>query len=725
MQFFSLLDPLNRDETLQGLPQKRTGTALRSGNNVVSKRRRFEVVSMVRIATRSAAQIFTATSHRLCCWVNSAGMPACLVSGVLHACVLVALAMIVLTGPTKGLSPRIITLLPMSEDQPLTDSIVELHFGEEGSMTATPVDSVYSQMAPMGGPETVAVSIASADVAGAISVASVPALRDRNEPTARQWKDLMQEIEQSQGSHPPRIAAEGVSVASDAGSAASGILGELANDLEEGPIYLIWLLDASISLVNDRQYLAKTLEPFYEQYKTAKQEKSRLMSAVVAYGKQTTQIQDTTNYGGRNLKAIRNMSIDPSGVENVMTAVQQVIARYAVRSKNRLRIVVWTDESGDDCQLLESTVAMCRKTNTVVHVVGPSSVLGTDRGLQSYTDRGTGWKFFLPVRRGPDSCLPERLLLPYWFDSSATAGRYKGFMVNEGLSQYGGAIKERLMAGIGPYSLTRLALQTGGRFTILDRPDERQQWDLAAMKEYFPSYESVEEIVAGVNQSALRKAICGAVQATYKPINLAPPQMSFFMGERSRDYPFRYTSSYYIPPTEFRSMLAAEIIQQVAQVTASSRCIEEALSHFRPETDWEYEYGMETSARWRAWYDLTRGRLLTMSIRHQEYLATCKWLVSPGNLGHATNLVNLEPGPQVLTTDPEIKDRLKTAERLLRRCSKGNAGTPWELLAQWELEHSLGLRPVQVVIPPPPPPPPEPVVLSQPVASPQISLPNL
>jgi hypothetical protein len=47
----------------------------------------------------------------------------------------------------------------------------------------------------------------------------------------------------------------------------------------------------------------------------------------------------------------------------------------------------------------------------------------------------------------------------------------------------------------------------------------------------------------------------------------------------------------------------------------------------------------------------------------------------------------------------------KEAIRLLNRCVKENAGTPWAVLAQRELDQPLGFNVIEAYEPPPPPPP--------------------
>lgn len=641
-------------------------------------------------------------------------VPSWLTSLLVHVVSLLTLAFIGLGSlpePTRA-RPLVFDSAPPEEVLFATDMGIASAMQAAATAASSPSTETTSTESPatdLAVSDSVA-QMVSTSLAGVLSSEQLPPVQQAGAKILN--KVLIGESSESSGVS-PQSAATGVTGAAGAADAAQGIIGHLRKDLEDGPLFIIWLLDASISLEQDRQNLAATLEPFYKEFEPQGKERSQLLSGVVAYGQGVNQIQDTSAFHARSLNAIRSVPFDQTGTENVMAAVLQVLNRYALRAKGRLRIVIWTDESGDDTSLLEEAIGACRKSNTIVHVVGPSSVLGTDRGLQPYTDQATGYSFMLPVTRGPDTCFQERLLLPYWFDSSADAGVYNGFMVAEGLPWYGGALRERLMSGVGPYALTRLALQTGGTFTILDRPGETNSFDLAAMQGYFPNYGNAVEILRQVKASRLRSAVMRAVEATYRPVNLAPPRMRFPTA-RINVYPFN-EYAVYLPPPVFRQQLAADLAEQSAFVSTSAKLIEESLRNFGDE-DWESEYAAESSLRWRAWYDLTHGRLLLASIRHQEYLATCKLLTAPGGLAPETNAVSLLPGHELLGRLAQVEKRREMGEQLLRRCVESNPGTPWAMLANWELGNPLGVFAQQGIIPPPPPPrpgvppPPPPVI---------------
>jgi hypothetical protein len=264
-----------------------------------------------------------------------------------------------------------------------------------------------------------------------------------------------------------------------------------------------------------------------------------------------------------------------------------------------------------------------------------------------------------------------------------------------------------------------LALETGGTFTLLDRPEDKSPFSLEAMKPYFPDYGNAEEILKSIKKRPLRLATWEAVMKTYQPVNLAPPKMQFYNYRQPR-YPYREGGPAYRTPAEFRQLLLPELQAQVPHVVTAAGVIEDALLSFKKGLS-PSEYEAEPSPRWKAWYDLTHGRLLAMSIRHREYAAACRWIITPGNLKPTTNYLTFRGSPNLFTKDAELETRMKEATRLLERCRDKNKGTPWELLAQWELENALGVEPVQHIIPPPQPGPPSPPLPPEP----KIILPKL
>lgn len=526
------------------------------------------------------------------------------------------------------------------------------------------------------------------------------------------WKKSGGKLPGGGGSVARRRAANGgVVAAGDANQAVDNVLKGIQGELDKGDVLVCWLIDASLSLADDRQVIATRVEPFFRKIEAQDPKKShRLLNSVVGFSDTTWEVIKPTNFSSQIVEAIRNLPLATSGVENVMSAVDQCVEQYGRKWKGGFVIVVWTDESGDDILYLEQVIQKCKRRGVLVSVVGPTAVLGSEQGRHHWVDKGTGYAFLLPIKRGPDTSIPERLLLPYWHDSPLAPWIQNGVIAASGTPWYGGPHREGLLSGVGPYALTRLALETGGTFTLLDRKEDRGpfQWDV--MKRYLPDYASASEYLDTVSAKPLRKAVSAAVMATYQDLNLIPPAMAFVL-HRYPNYPYPVVRPYYTPD-QFRALLREEVPRQQVLVQATNRLIEQALAQF-PTDGMEAEYSAERSLRWRAWYDLTRGRLLAMSVRQLEYVLACEKLFEYGTLKPETNHVVLKPSPRYLAGS-RIEPRAREAFRLLTRCAEQNAGTPWAMLAKWELAHELGIEIEQVVVPVPQPsgpaPPPDPPI---------------
>ncbi|MBI3464789.1 MAG: hypothetical protein HY000_17295 [Planctomycetes bacterium] len=317
--------------------------------------------------------------------------------------------------------------------------------------------------------------------------------------------------------------------------------------------------------------------------------------------------------------------------------------------------------------------------------------------VQLWIDRASGNRFLLPVKRGPDTSLPERLLLPYWHDATVPAWSQDGAQIERGAQWYGGPHRERMMSGFGPYALTRLAIETGGDFTIFDQRGNDSPFRLDAMRPYQPDYGSAAEYLRSLTYSRLRQAVSAAVMLTYQNVIERPPTMEFVVG-RSDEYPYDVVR-YFLTPVDFRDELENRLVDEQRRAAAALRTIDQALAKFR-DGDMEAEYRRERSPRWRAWYDLTRGRLLANHVRYLEYGVVCSLIQQAGGLRPETNRLILHPSPNLRTDSVSVK-MAQEAKRLLTRCVKENPDTPWAYLAQWELDQPLGIAIEQAVIPRP------------------------
>ncbi|MBC8875220.1 MAG: VWA domain-containing protein [Planctomycetes bacterium] len=524
----------------------------------------------------------------------------------------------------------------------------------------------------------------------------------------------------------PSRRTESPSAAGSVEEAVDRVTSSMQGKLQKGDLLVVWLMDASYSWLDDRQRMITRVDSFLRRFGGGTASQHQLLNAVVSFGAGMKEHAAPTEASELVLKSLREVPVDASGKENVFAAVQHCVALYRENWRDRqLMIVVWTDESGDDAAKLEDTIRICRDQNASVSVVGPSAVLGAEMGLHSFVDSQSRQVRPLPIKRGPDSPVPERLELDYWFltQQPATAlASPSGFLGADMPSWYGGPDPnvtdhrclaatqvalpswyggrdlKGLVSGFSPYALTRLSRRTGGTFTLFDRDKDRAPFGEVAIQAYQPDYRSIEEYLVDVQSHPLRQAVMEAVKVTQNRELGPPPTMLF--GQWSETPPYGFMRNY-IAPAKFGGKLRMMRRWLKAKADRTTRIVEQALVHVsQPDVvgnGLEAEYGSETSPRWRAWYDLTRGRLLATSVRLEEYRLTCDAVVQPGFLDETTNHLILVPTLEMMS-DSRFRQRAEKAERLLVRCVRENPGTPWALLAQRELDYGLGISVRQYAI---------------------------
>ena len=246
-----------------------------------------------------------------------------------------------------------------------------------------------------------------------------------------------------------------------------------------------------------------------------------------------------------------------------------------------------------------------------------------------------------------------------------------------------------------------MTLATGGRYTIFDRPEDRAPFDLQRMKDYLPSYESAQRYLDTLKSFPLRRAVYEAVQVTLEGRDLQAPDLRLF-GRISPEPPHKF-EPFYFEPSEFQSKLRTSRRRLLRAAKQTADAVEAALAKVSQDGDatngMEYEYGHEQSARWRAWYDLTRGRLLATSVRLEEYRLLCEQFNERDFLSGTTNCLVMLPSSR-LRSEAKYAGRAEEAERLLMRCRDENSETPWAYLAERELQHELGISVRQLTLKP-------------------------
>lgn len=458
---------------------------------------------------------------------------------------------------------------------------------------------------------------------------------------------------------------------------------EIARHLQERKVLVVWLLDASQSLEDQRAVVQKRLRRIYKELEaldSAEQFPKRqnpLLTGVVAFGENTTFLtKDPTDKFEDIQNAFSALENDPSGIENVFTAVTNVMdrwAKYRIEQGRRILLITVTDEAGDDYgRPLDQAIARCRRYGALAYVIGPASPFGKRQGFVPYVAPEDGKTYQLPVDLGPESVVVENVDLPFW---------------------YTGPQHRNLSSGFGPYGLSRLVRETGGVYFLTNMTTMAGlatigEYDPHLMKAFEPDYRygSPQEFLADMAKHPMRAAVFAAAQHS-QTTNLraaGTPQMSFVL-----------------TPQNFRTVFTEA--QKSAAITQLA--VDAILSKMPAQA--EQAYANDPSPRWRVAFDLNYGRLLAQKVRAMEYnsaLAYLKGNYTDGDIANRVNRVTLRPDRNVNHAGGMQKVARK-AEEHLQRVVQDAPGTPWAVLASRELQDGFGIRVVEQFVPPPPPPP--------------------
>lgn len=466
-------------------------------------------------------------------------------------------------------------------------------------------------------------------------------------------------------------------------SALDLITWEIANNLQESRVLVVWLLDASGSLTDQRKAISRRLRRIYGELDALRENTDQLLpieepllTGVVTFGEKTTFMtpQPTADFNEVQA-AINNVAIDQSGVENVFGAVRQVCSnwsRYRTAHRRRILLVTVTDEAGDDfSQSLEPAIKVCQRFGAKAYVVGPTAVFGRRKGYVPYRAPEDGKTYQLPVDLGPESPVIETVLLPFW---------------------YSGSQFQNLSSGFAPYALARLVHETGGVYfttnmTTMSGLTPTGVFDAATIKTFAPDYRfgRAEDYMRDLAKHPLRKAV---VEASIVSRSAQPPgtPRTYFAVTAGN---FRQTA------TEAQKSAAKGqyLVEMILQSFPSG--IEKELAH-------------EDSGRWRMNFCLTYGRLLAQRVRNLEYNYGLAWIKSNlanDDVSTKANRWTVKPSKKINYAGT-MRKTAKLAEELLQRVVDEAPGTPWAVLASRELKDGFGIEIEQRYVAPPPPRPP-------------------
>jgi len=239
-------------------------------------------------------------------------------------------------------------------------------------------------------------------------------------------------------------------------------------------VLLIWLTDASISMSDDAQAIARRV---WDVYSTVKATVPLVSMSIVRFGEEPQKWLEPTGDIDRVMRALIAVPTSPSGRENVMAALTFCTTQFPADPAVKRIICVLTDERGDDLDQLEPTLRNLKQSRITVYVIGRESFFQSDTGSEGYYDDDRRQAMTGRTQRGPETARYERFWLGDW--------------------------RRNIPSGFGPYALSRIAIYTGGSYFLLNegqapgprapskRPLTASGYDPEVLQYYRPDLSSV------------------------------------------------------------------------------------------------------------------------------------------------------------------------------------------------------------------------------------------
>jgi len=436
---------------------------------------------------------------------------------------------------------------------------------------------------------------------------------------------------------------------------------EIAASLRQRRTLPVWLFDESISLESRREEIIARFDNIYRQLGLMDDidTKEALRTGIVGYGKDVHILvpEPTADINELN-KAVKSITSDVTGVENVFAAINAAIKQYGParkRMRANMMFIIVTDERGDDFggdsyAVLEETVRKLTRDGIRVYCIGNSSPFGRQKGyvrVKWKAEDGTEFDEDIPdADQGPETPLAEGLQLPFW---TAQAQQL-----------------DRMSSGYGPYTLSRLCTETSGIFFVADDTTVKK-WPAQVMRQYAPDYRPGSEYRKQVQTNLAKQALIAAAQLAVNE-RVPVPQLAF---QANNDNILR---------------------EQVTEAQKPLAVLDYFLArvHEALETGEKHRDKLDTD-RWRAQYDLAMGRVLAMRVRAFGYNAVLAEMKSnPRRFEKAgSNQWILEPSDKI-EGGANIRKMHDKAIVYLNRVIDEHPDTPWAFLAKMELSEPLG-----------------------------------
>ncbi len=473
---------------------------------------------------------------------------------------------------------------------------------------------------------------------------------------------------------------------------------EILESLRERKTLVVWLFDSTLSLEEQREGIASRFSKIYEELGVLRDadhdsfnrhDDLPLLTAIVGYGKEVNLLTEEPTDDVKKLKeVVMKIENDPSGIENTFTAIGLTAEKFAswrTQKRRNVMLVVVTDEVGKDQHRMEDALTVVKRNQMPVYCVGVPAPFGRESLLYRYVNRDPQYEeteYWLPIYQGPESLRPETVKLAFW-GSSREQEAYN-----------------YIDSGFGPFSLTRLCMESGGIYFSVhpnrsgaartagrggrgDTPANStliyKFWDPAIMRAYAPDYVSMQAYDAELRANAAKRVLVQASTAT---------------GADAMNNP---RTRFVVDSNGTLGDAGNEAQKQGAVLEPRLAQLHEVLKQG------EKDRPKLTEPRWQAGYDLAMGRVLAARVRTEGYNHMIAQIKSGKKFENDKNNTWILVHSDDISTSSTLESMSAAAHTYLKRVVDDHPGTPWAYLAQKELETPLGWTWKEEFTPPPPP----------------------
>jgi hypothetical protein len=471
---------------------------------------------------------------------------------------------------------------------------------------------------------------------------------------------------------PEGTMGDGLATAQGYGDAMDRITQEVLNMLAKGKVMVIWGMDQSESMQDDRDEIMARIDRVYTELGlSAAANGDALLTGVISYGAATLVHTPKATFKSEEIAAaFKAVPVDPTGAEmqaQVVLTAMSTFAPQAQAQKRQIAMIIVSDESGDmntNIAQTETAIQACQAAKCKVFVLGREAIFGYPYAHMRYLHPETKTTHWLRIDRGPETPQPEQLQI------NGFHRRYDAFP-----------------SGFGPYEQSRIARQTGGIFFMLPSPEVQLvgrrpdvAYDADAMRPYLPDLSARVDYITDRDKSEFRKMI-------FQVISDLNPYQQGSRGQRvevrTDHFPIDRAEFARVANTEMKK--AADLIKYLQE---AQKALESVAAH----------RAREKSPRWRANYDLIYAQVISYQSRLQEYgwylaefIQNPKAIKNPFGEAKATNGWDIRTIQRLLKPEVTQVNREK-ADALFRVIEKEYAGTPWAARAKEELGRGYGIE---------------------------------